>query len=107
MKKAKPTLEEQVDLSMLISLEPPNFQRLVRSRARPVPEGQLAIAQRFSVGLGRLTGQVPKGRLKRPRSLLSRPFGTNLALPADPTLKRWAILTHPSGMPLKRSRAIS
>src|SRR5260370_15634359 len=63
--------------------------------ARPgVPEGQARIAQRFSVGSGPPHNQVPKGRLMLPVKAvgLSRPFGTWLASPPIPTLKRWAIV---------------
>ncbi len=43
-----------------------------------VPEGLLRIAQRFSVGLGMASGEVPKGRLIRAEETIefSRPFGT-------------------------------
>jgi hypothetical protein len=73
----------------------------VRAPAAPVPEGQLTLAQRFSVGYARPRGLVPKGRLRHARSTV--PSGLGAPHPRSPTLKRWAILSHPFGM--KRSWA--
>jgi len=65
-----------------------------------VPEGHLAIAQRFSVGFGRQEERVPKGRLNR-RTVPIVPSGLDHGENRDPTLKRWAILKHPFGMELE------
>src|SRR5258708_21770276 len=57
----------------------------------------------FQRWVWRSFGQVPKGR---PTSHLSRPFGTWLPVIVVPTLKRWAICSHPSGMKIASSRGL-
>ena len=63
------------------------------------PEGQLTIAQRFSVGLGRPLGSSPEGTADN-AVLPAQPSLRDWSFPLDghPTLKRWAIFKHPSGM---------
>jgi hypothetical protein len=56
----------------------------------------MTIAQRFSVGLGQVHRTRPEGTVET--RLFIRPFGTNWCLREVPTLKRWAIVAHPSGM---------
>jgi hypothetical protein len=68
-----------------------------------VPEGRLRIAQRFNAGDHVPGGRSPEGAADTPLRLhtrvdFSRPFGTWAATLAFPTLKRWAIISHPSGM---------
>src|SRR5438874_1774194 len=64
-----------------------------------IPEGWLRITQRFNVGIGAQGAVSPEGTAENPRSF-SRPFGTYGSLCSDPNveLKRWAILSDPSGM---------
>jgi hypothetical protein len=40
----------------------------LRSWRKPVPEGQVTIAQGFNLGCGRLRGLVPQGRLRHSRT---------------------------------------
>ena len=69
---------------------------------RRVPEGHLRIAQRFSVGFGgRWDQPSPEGAADP--TLLNRPSGTYPFGCGDPTLKHWAIVTHPSGTHLIQS----
>ena len=65
-----------------------------------VPEGHPTIAQRFNVGEAVWDLVVPKGRLNPNSCALysSVPSGLTVAPDVHPTLKRWAILNHPSGM---------
>src|SRR5258706_12487944 len=63
----------------------------------PVPEGQLRIAQRFSVGFDRRAASSPEGTAERQWSRSAVPSGLIVDLPLDPTLKRWAIFRCPSG----------
>jgi hypothetical protein len=53
--------------------------------------------KRFSVGIDGRSGTVPKGRLRNATRI--QPSLRDLeGFALDPTLKRWAILMHPSGM---------
>lgn len=70
---------------------------------RPVPKGQLTIAQRFNAGMADQYRRVPKGRLNGcARALpVSRPFGTYPLVTVFPALKRRAIVGSPSGTTLQ------
>ena len=72
-----------------------------------VPEGHLKIAQRFSVGLARITCQVPKGRLNRLFAVQPSLRDWRSPTTGYPTLKRWAIINHPSGMKPNQPASVS
>src|SRR5262249_9709061 len=72
---------------MRLSALPSSWAKLL------VPEGHLAIAQRFSVGIREKRAQVPKGRLIRiSNGIPVVPSGLMRHNNRNPTLKRWAIL---------------
>ena|SRR5258708_2793639 len=91
--------------AQICCFEPYHAQELLTAYARPaqilrgsalVPEGQSRIAQRFNAGCGIVWHKSRKGRPKN--LLLGRPSGTCLLSTRYPALKRWAIVSHPSGM---------
>src|SRR5579859_3391768 len=63
-----------------------------------VPKGHSTIAQRFNVGSGNRVDPSPAGTAENWYWGIDRPFGTHGFPTRNPTLKRWAILKHPSGM---------
>ena len=70
-----------------------------------VPEGQLEIAQRFSVGLGLPLRFSPEGTAEK-AALPAQPSLRDWLFPlGHPTLKRWAIVKHPSGMTMEAARS--
>ena len=74
--------------------------------AGPVAEGQLAIAQRFSVGSGHPPRFSPEGTAEPGARDVQPSLRDWSPLPTDyPTLKRWAIFKHPSGMNLAAVRS--
>src|SRR5712664_2433001 len=68
-----------------------------------VPEGYPRIAQRFSVGSTHRNGISPEGTAEPCRGS-AVPSGLIRWMWPYPTLKRWAIFSHPSGMRSSKSK---
>jgi hypothetical protein len=66
----------------------------------PIPKGLLKIAQGFNLGTSAKKAKVPKGRLNSPGLTTIQPSLRDFDLPqtANPTLKGWAIVSHPFGV---------
>ena len=62
-----------------------------------VPEGHATVAQRFNLGNQCRVTPVPKGR-PNVHVVSAVPSGLRFPRIRHPTLKRWAIVEHPSGM---------
>ena len=70
----------------------------MKVREASVPEGHATIAQRFNVGSG--IGKIisPEGTAEGIGAISAVPSGLRHPTTKYPTLKRWAIVEHPSGM---------
>ena len=81
--------------SGLIRFDPEN-----RFQAGPcsVPEGHAIIAQRFNVGTGAQRNLSPVGTVDGSYGFQPSLWDLRNSALGNPTLKRWAIIKHPSGM---------
>src|SRR6266700_6211890 len=73
----------------------------LKVREASVPEGHATIAQRFNVGTGAVRRTTPKGTAEGIRAVSAVPSGLRHLFTRYPTLKRWAIFKHPSGMKIE------
>jgi len=87
-------------------LGPVTLANPTAQQSGPVPKGHLTIAQCFSVGNSATGRQVPKGRLNpgADPTLSAVPSGLGPHRRASPTLKRWAMVSCPSGTGGRRMR---